>query len=258
MELYNTDILNAMFATVSRCLANKNSNTVGIAFSGGVDSTVLAYICRNLGQEVVLLTVGFADSYDISFSKKISSIMNMSHEFLEICSNEFYTVAQNIRKKIHCNNISHIENCIAFHFVSKLALEHNIRTIISANGCDEIFCGYNIFRVLFEFGNATIINTIKEKLKSEYELVNEIKYMCNNLGVEVWQPFLSKDFIEIGFKIPVSLKIKSSSDLLRKHILRKIALDLEVPEDVIISRKKAFQYGSSIHKNYKKIHLKSI
>jgi asparagine synthase (glutamine-hydrolysing) len=235
MELYNTDIVNAMFATVSRCLNKKNSKTVGIAFSGGVDSTILARICRNLGQEVVLLTVGFNDSYDIRFSRKISSIMNMSHEILEICCDEFYAVSEYIRKIIHCTNISHIENCIAFYFVSKLALDHNISDIISANGCDEIFCGYNSFRLLYEFGTETIVKTINDRLKLEYELVNEVKYTCNNLGVDVWQPFLS------------------TTDFLRKHILRKIALSLEVPAEVVISRKKAFQYGSSIHKNYKKL-----
>jgi asparagine synthase (glutamine-hydrolysing) len=87
----------------------------------------------------------------------------------------------------------------------------------------------------------------------EYELVDEIRSTCNRLGVDVWQPFLSKEFVEIGLKIPVILKIKSSTDFLRKHILRKIALTLDIPAEVIISRKKAFQYGSSIHKNYKKL-----
>ena len=253
MILYNTDLVNAMFETVRHCLANKSSSIVGIAFSGGIDSTILASICKNLGQKITLLTVGFNDSHDIRVSRKISSILNMPHKFLEISPDEFHAASNSIRNKIHCTNTSHIENCIAFYFVSKLALDNNITTIISANGCDEIFCGYNSFRLVFKYGDETIIKTINEKLDMEYELVDEIRSTCNCLGVDVWQPFLSKEFVEIGLKIPVILKIKSSTDLLRKHILRKIALTLDIPAEVIISRKKAFQYGSSIHKNYKKL-----
>jgi asparagine synthase (glutamine-hydrolysing) len=54
-------------------------------------------------------------------------------------------------------------------------------------------------------------------------------------------------------KFPIYNKIESYDDVLRKHIIRKIALSFDVPPEVIISRKKALQYGSLIHKNYKRI-----
>jgi asparagine synthase (glutamine-hydrolysing) len=54
-------------------------------------------------------------------------------------------------------------------------------------------------------------------------------------------------------KIPIYSKIVSHDDVLRKHIIRKIALSFEIPPEVVIRRKKALQYGSLIHKYYKKI-----
>src|SRR5574339_633465 len=42
---------------------------IGIAFSGGVDSSLLAKLCTDLGYDVILLTIGFENSHDIEFSK---------------------------------------------------------------------------------------------------------------------------------------------------------------------------------------------
>ena len=44
-------------------------------------------------------------------------------------------------------------------------------------------------------------------------------------------------------------KIHSSDDLYRKHIIRKLAGTVGVPEISCSKRKKALQYGSKIHKS---------
>jgi asparagine synthase (glutamine-hydrolysing) len=41
--------------------------------------------------------------------------------------------------------------------------------------------------------------------------------------------------------------------MIRKHILREVALALGVPEESAMKPKKALQYGSSIHKYLRKI-----
>ena len=68
--MYNLDLINALFATVSENL--KGINKIGIAFSGGIDSTLLAMICKNMGIDTTLFTVGFPHSNDIEFSKSIT------------------------------------------------------------------------------------------------------------------------------------------------------------------------------------------
>jgi len=67
-------------------------------------------------------------------------------------------------------------------------------------------------------------------------------------GVELRVPFLDKEVIKTAFKIPMQFKIESETDLLRKHILRQVALEMGVPEFIAQRPKKAAQYGSGIHK----------
>jgi asparagine synthase (glutamine-hydrolysing) len=134
-----------------------------------------------------------------------------------------------------------------------LARKNNLGVVLTANGFDELFCGYNNFRYIFNQGIDTINKTIESKILNELELINDIKQVVEKYHVSILQPFLSKGFISIAMKFPIYNKIESYDDVLRKHIIRKIALSFDVPSEVIISRKKALQYGSLIHKNYKRI-----
>ena len=47
---------------------------------------------------------------------------------------------------IKTDNLSWNENSIAFYYVSKLAKSLGISTVVTANGIDELFCGYNSYR----------------------------------------------------------------------------------------------------------------
>ena len=245
--MLKTDIKNVIFESVRQSIFD--TNTIGIAFSGGVDSALLASVCRNLEANAILLTVGFSNSHDIVYSKLISSKMNMVHLILEITYDDFLRTS----RKISCKNRSHVENCIAFYYVAKLASAYGIKAILTANGFDELFCGYNSYRLIFNQGDSYINKAITDKIANEFELMSEINQTIQAFNIHVKQPFLSEKFISVAMEIPVSHKIQGSADFLRKHILRKIALSLDVPEDSVIHRKKAFQYGTLIHKNYKDI-----
>ncbi|HEY7756660.1 MAG TPA: asparagine synthase C-terminal domain-containing protein [Nitrososphaeraceae archaeon] len=254
--MYNSDLIDALFTTVSDNL--RGINKIGIAFSGGIDSTLLAKICKNLNIDTTLLTIGFPDSNDIEFSKSISRKINMNHEVLEIDKDDFLEFSKKIRNDMTCRNLSHIENCIAFSYVAQLASNNDLNVVLTANGFDELFCGYNNFRFIFNQGHETIRKTIESKILNELELINEIKQAVEKYNVKIIQPFLSEGFISIAMKFPIYDKIVSDDDFLRKHIIRKIALSFEIPPEVVIRRKKALQYGSLIHKNYKGIDYRNL
>jgi asparagine synthase (glutamine-hydrolysing) len=249
--LYNSDLIEALFVTVTENL--RGINKIGIAFSGGIDSTLLAMICKNMNMDTILFTVGFPDSNDIEFSKSISHKINMNHKILEIDKGDLAAITKKIKNEISCSNTSHIENCIAFSYIAKLASKNDTSVVLTANGFDELFCGYNNFRFIFNQGSDTINKTIESKILNELELTNEITQVAKEYRVSILQPFLSKGFISVAMKFPIYNKIVSNDDVLRKHIIRKIALLFDLPPEVIFRRKKAIQYGSLIHKYYKKI-----
>ncbi len=58
---------------VKTCIkASLGQKKIGIAFSGGVDSTLISKICYDMGYEITLLTIGFPKSHDILFAKEVN------------------------------------------------------------------------------------------------------------------------------------------------------------------------------------------
>jgi asparagine synthase (glutamine-hydrolysing) len=229
----------------------KDTNKVVIAFSGGVDSSILAKICKDLGKQVYLVTIGFPGSHDLLFSKSVSKLLALqsNHISFEITENEMFHEVKYVCKRLPCTNLSHIENCIAFYRIGNVIRENKLGDFfLTANGFDELFCGYDRYRSYYAQGEFAINKYMKEKLANEAHMMKEISEVISELGVTSFQPFLSEQFIKFSKNIPMGYKITSSNDLLRKHILRDIALKIGVPEEAALHPKKAIQYGSNIHK----------
>ena len=231
----------------------KESKTMGISFSGGVDSSLLAKITKDLGYDVVLLTMGFQESHDVEFSKIMAKTLQMKHEIELISEETFSGVAKKIWEMINVDNLSWNENCIAFYYIAKLAKKHNISKVMTANGIDELFCGYNSYRDFIPEGEEAIMGLMKEKLDNEIRMMNAVNQVISEFEVQIVQPFLSEKFVEFAKTIPLEHKIKNKDDLARKHIVRKLALSVGVPEESALKQKKAMQYGSLIHKNFLKV-----
>ncbi|MCH8323664.1 MAG: asparagine synthase [Thaumarchaeota archaeon] len=236
-----TEIQNAVKESITE-------KKIGIAFSGGVDSTLVSKICKDLEFDITLLTIGFPDSHDIAFAKDVNEILNFHHEISKIDHDSFNEIASKINKKINTDNLSWNENCIAFYYVAKLANSLGIKNVVTANGIDELFCGYNAYREAIEEGEDKVIKLMNSKLDNEQKMMQAVNEVTSEFGVRIIQPLLSKEFIEYAKSIPVSEKITGKDDLMRKHIIRKLASKIGVPEISTNKRKKALQYGSLIHK----------
>jgi len=242
----NKQLLDEMQNAVKETVSDKK---IGVAFSGGVDSTLLAKLVKDMGYDVHLLTIGFQDSHDINFAKEINQLLNFPHSISEIDPEKFKEVSQKINQTIKSDNLSWNENSIAFYYVAELAQKNGLKTVVTANGIDELFCGYNSYREAIEAGEDEVMKMMNDKLKNEKEMMVAINAVTAEFGVTMIQPFLSPNFVDYAKKIPVSEKIHGQDDMKRKHPIRELAMDCGVPEVAAQKQKKALQYGSKIHKS---------
>ena len=242
------ELLKRIVNSINNCIEIEDK--FGIAFSGGIDSSLLAKISHDIHKEkVILLSIGFPCSHDLEFSKKIANELEMKHFTYEINNKEFNVIVNKVIDNLKCNNISHIENCIAFYFISILACLKKCRIVLTANGFDELFCGYDKYRQIFTYGQTELENFMEQKILNELTLIDEIASISKEFNVKIKQPFLTQSFINFAKTIPLDKKILSPNDYLRKHILREIAVSLKIPIEAAMKPKKALQYGTLIHKN---------
>ena len=69
----NNQLLQEIKNSISNTVSEKK---IGVAFSGGVDSTLVAKICSDLNYDVTLLTIGFSESHDILFANEVNEKLN--------------------------------------------------------------------------------------------------------------------------------------------------------------------------------------
>ena len=230
-------------------------NRIGIAFSGGVDSSLIAKLCSDLGYNVTLLTIGFPDSHDIEFAKKVNEYLKLSHKIYEIDAGTFHDIVKSIEEKIgRAKNLSWLENCIAFHYIAKLSQSNQLKVLVTANGIDELFCGYNVYRTVFNKGEKEILKVMDYKIENEVEMMRTVNEVTLENKVRIVHPLLSSEsFVHYAKNIPISEKILGEDDLIRKHIIRRLASSVGVPQIAVAKRKKAMQYGSNIHRMLMKL-----
>ena len=246
MDAKCRELLDKIETAVSQTVPGKE---IGIAYSGGVDSTMASKVCRDMGYDIALLTVGFAESHDILFAKKVNEELGYPHHVLEIDPQTFPSISSYVHEKIQTDNLSWIENCIAFYYVSKLAQGLRIGTVVTANGIDELFCGYDAYREAYSGGQSEIRELMEAKLENELDMMKAVSATASEFGVQILQPLLSPAFIDYAMTMPITDKITGPDDLYRKHIIRRLAGEIGVPKISCSKRKKALQYGSRIHRN---------
>ncbi len=228
--------------------ATVRQERIGVAFSGGVDSSLVAKLCHDMGYDTTLLTVGFAGSYDIDSAREVNGSYGYPHEILEITHDSFREVLPEIVGRIRTDNLSWIENSVAFYYISRLARGVGIDAVVTANGIDELFCGYDAYRDAFAGGRQRIMELMDQRLENELRMFEAVGSVASEFGVSIVQPLLSPGFVEFAKTVPVEQKIVGGDDLVRKHVIRRLASQCGVPQAACERRKKALQYGSKIHR----------
>ena len=274
-EVYKELLMDDLYSAVLKRV--ENITDVGLIFSGGVDSTILALILKEIAQKrndhnddrlvkalnVKLYSVGVENSQDIKFSKKIAEELNLPLKTIIIDETTVKESIKPVLTAIEDDNIMKLGVGMTIYLATKAMKEDGIKVALSGQGADELFGGYN--RYLKHFEENSLIDAY---FSLDEEIYHDIANMYHvNLerddavsmanGVELRVPFLDKDIIDLALDIPGKYKIKNSEDLLRKHILRDVAKSMGVPDYIALRPKKAAQYGSGINKILKKKVLRS-
>ncbi len=221
---------------------------VGILFSGGIDSTIIAKIVDDLGVKACLYSVGHKDSADLKFAMETADKMNLPLKTRVVDVEDVRNYLMPVLDAIEEFNIMKIGVGMPAYIAAEMAREDNMKVMLSGQGADELFGGYNRYLRFYEEKGEKAQEDLMKDILNLYHVNlqrDDAVTMANSIELRV--PYLDPDIINIAMNIPMKYKI-NRGDTLRKCILREVGAELGVPEEIVKRPKKAAQYGSGIHK----------
>ncbi len=211
---------------------------VGVAFSGGMDSGLIAALASKYAKSVTCYTCGTDDSFDVAAGKELAEILGLPWVHCRISEDR---IEDDIRELILATKVSDpftISYEMQLFTVCRTADE---RIVLSGQGSDEYFggcansvneddAGYESFK---DWG---IDRLMKVSIPFEQK-------MASNFKKKVLYPYLDADVLRCVSEIdPEELRPRSLEN--RKSVLKTVVSDLGYP--VLAHRtKKASQYGSN-------------
>lgn len=224
------------------------TGSVGVAFSGGVDSGIIAHVVKKYCPRATLLTVGVKGSMDLARAEKIAKKMKMKWVKKIISEKEIHEKFSRAEKILKTNDYLQKTIGIVNLSVSELAARQKIKTLFVGSGADELFCGYAAFE------NVKSNEEECERLRSEkvknvfaHDVEREVK-CANEFGVRVEAPFLDEKMMKEAMKIPAYINLRGKYGKLRKNALRTLGEKMGVLKEIVGEPKKAMQYGSGVSK----------
>ena len=243
---------------------NVEGKNFGVLLSGGIDSSLIAKICKDFGYNFRCFCVGIAGSKDIYYAQKISDYLN-----LDLVIREYsYEEVENLLKEVieilpkpiidDDNYIEYIVKVTVSAVLLGAMRLGNEELFLSGIGAEELFAGYHRHSKAIDEGGEwrglAIEDLEKESLnglKRMHNLVFERDgLVCNYLSKSVLAPYLANNVILQAMNMDSSQKIDSYNN---KKILREIASDVDIPEEFYNRKKKGAQYGSGFDKAISKL-----
>ena len=245
------DLKESFFESVFlRC---RNLKKAGVFFSGGVDSSLIAKAVSLIIPETELFTVGMPDSHDIDSAVKASEELGLKLHLRVIEKDELKDLALKSLSVLSFFDEMQLHLSVPEYAVCDLAKKKGMKVMFSGQASDEIFGGYhNYSKVLSSNGNVSdaiwhsVLNLWSRNLYRE-------DIISMNFSLEHRLPFLDKNLVCTSMGIPLKQKIFNSDDKLRKRVLRKLALEMNLSEEIALKPKKALQYGSGVSKHLSRL-----
>ncbi len=228
---------------------------VAVAFSGGLDSSLIAYLASKLGVKVNLLHVSMENQAETEEAIEASNRLNLPLQIHLFKDSDVEKTLPKVVELIEEPDPIKASIGLPFYWAAEKAAEAGFQVMLAGQGADELFGGYQ--RYVNEYckeGSEKVRKTMFNDVVRIYEsnLERDLK-ITGFHDVELRLPFASFELAEFALSLPIECKIEQKPDTLRKLVLRKVALNAGMPSLLVDKPKKAVQYSTGINDAIKRI-----
>ena len=216
--------------------------------SGGVDSSLITALARRVtGKRVAAYTVGFGSreytSDDLLAARQLAKNLDIEHVEIHIEESRLLQIVRSIVEHSATFNKYVVMSGLGTYLVAERASQDGMRVLLSGEGADELFAGYDDY-----------LDLNQEQLESKlFEDQNDLGATeCLRLdrcsmahSIEARVPFLANYVVDHAHKLAPDQKIAVGADgrRIRKYALRCAAAEV-IPEALAWRPKNPFFRGA--------------
>jgi asparagine synthase (glutamine-hydrolysing) len=214
---------------------------VGVAFSGGLDSSLLALLCSK-ECHVVLISVFAAGSRDASRVSSAADELGLELLKVRVGQPEVEGAIQAASLPAETRPMDRALSA-GFIIASKVARDQGLERLAAGQGADEIFGGYNRhLELASSYPDGLNRRLIEELPLLEAGLRRDESAIVRG-GCEASFPYADLPLARFALNLPQGYLISGGT---RKVVLRRLAAKVGLPLSMASAEKKAFQYSSGI------------
>ncbi len=227
--------------SVEECVRGRSR--VAVAFSGGVDSSVIA-VCAKRLTDAFACSASVPGSFDAGRAASAAREIGLEIVEARVTADDARSAFRDLELPFEPTPMDRELWCL-YRLASERAKRAGAEAILLGQLSDELFGGYAKYERALGLGEAEVAEMMSADVAAFYA-----RGMLRDVSAcERWLaprfPFASERVVELGASIPVGYKVREG---VRKAVLRRAAVVLGVPEKLAAAPKKAAQYSSGIQK----------
>src|SRR3989344_4018975 len=211
-----------------KAVENDAAGPFGVLFSGGIDSTLIAFMAKNLGKKFTCYSAGLENSEDIVWAKRASKALKLKLKCSVLPLDKFEGIVKKVARILKEPDVTKVGVGSVFYAAASLAKKDKVKILFSGLGSEEIFAGYERHLNALNDGWKNVHNECWKGLKNMWQrdIIRDMK-IAEKLDVKLLTPFLDKEVIIAAMRIHPKLKISKTE---KKIVLRGIAVELGLPK----------------------------
>ncbi|NIM67237.1 MAG: asparagine synthetase B, partial [Armatimonadetes bacterium] len=217
--------------------------------SGGIDSSVIAAVAskayrKKFGSEARLKTfaLGVGESEDVKSARLVAEHLGTEHHEMIVGLDDILEVLPDVIYHLESFDPSLVRSSASNYLISKYASDAGVDVLLSGEGGDEVFCGYNAFKSLPSEEIFGYQMKCLGYLHSNASLRLDRMNMCNS--VRVVTPLISGELLDYSLRIDPALKLKVEGDKKIEKWIFRISYEGDLPESIVWRLKQEFSQGS--------------
>ena len=223
---------------VEALAASTHDGGVAVAFSGGVDSALVAELL-----EAPLYVVGFPGSHDVEAARTAADAMGRDVTVVELEPADLERATPIVAEAIGRTNAMDVQIALPFYLVAERIVADGFEYVAVGQGADELFGGYEkVIHLDHRVEAETVRGAVREQILTLPDQLPRDVLAVEAAGATPAAPLLHDSVVEAALSLPAPLL---ADDEERKRALRSVAARY-LPESIACRDKKAAQYGSLV------------